>query len=121
MGPDKSFPESARDGTFLKDAEGFFNFRPGDFVDRTPIGKGKCGPAFTWLLPTARINRVRAPLWSIGQPWQAPIVSNTRTAARAALVCDGGVLQAVGERLCFGRWSLLASSRGAQNWACQIY
>ncbi len=52
------------------------------------------------------INRVRAPLWSIGQPWWAPIVSNTRTVATAALVCDEGVLQAVGERLCFGAMEL---------------
>lgn len=71
MGPDRALPESARDATFLKDAEGFFNFRPGDFIDRTPIGKGKCGPERSWLLPTDEEIAPGRTCEAVGRPQQS--------------------------------------------------
>lgn len=46
MGTGYTESPTPRDTLFLKDGEGFFNFRPSDFIERSPIGKGKCVLAF---------------------------------------------------------------------------
>lgn len=63
MGSSSAESASSRDTAFLKDAEGFFNFRPSDFVERTPIGKGKCVPSLA--LAESR-DMHQPPLWKAG-------------------------------------------------------
>ncbi|KAK9842596.1 hypothetical protein WJX81_008119 [Elliptochloris bilobata] len=51
MGTSSADSTTSRETAFLKDGEGFFNFRPSDFIERTPIGKGKDSTIYATLCP----------------------------------------------------------------------